>query len=115
MIKEACPNGGAFIRLGKDGWWYEAKDTAASEKVGYTLREMLGEQYKSSSKSKGRRRQVQNTARTSSISSSSNITISTTSSSSSDDDEDDHSKILAVQYASDRVSSSLFLKEEEQR
>ncbi len=51
MIQEACPLG-AFIRLGKDGRWYEVKTAVATEKVGYTLRELLGEQYKSSSKTK---------------------------------------------------------------
>eukprot|EP00934_Nitzschia_sp_Nitz4_P002147 Nitzschia sp. Nitz4//scaffold632_size2203//310//1338//NITZ4_009299-RA/size2203-processed-gene-0.1-mRNA-1//-1//CDS//3329555922//2147//frame0 len=58
VIREACPLG-AFVRLGKDGKWYEVKDVAASEKVGYTLRDLLGDQYKSSSRSKGRRRKGQ--------------------------------------------------------
>eukprot|EP00934_Nitzschia_sp_Nitz4_P006810 Nitzschia sp. Nitz4//scaffold296_size27349//23702//24739//NITZ4_008201-RA/size27349-processed-gene-0.25-mRNA-1//-1//CDS//3329546276//6800//frame0 len=58
VIREACPLG-AFVRLGKDGKWYEVKDAVASEKVGYTLRELLGDQYKSSSRSKVRRRQGQ--------------------------------------------------------
>lgn len=55
MIREACPIG-AFIRLGKDGRWCEVKQAVATEKVGYTMRELLGDRYKSSSKSKARLR-----------------------------------------------------------
>ena len=51
MIREACPLG-AFIRAGKDGRWYDVKDSVAMEKVGYTLRELLGDRYTSSSQSK---------------------------------------------------------------
>jgi hypothetical protein len=58
MIREACPLG-AFIRLGKDGRWYEVTEAVATEKVGYTMRELLGDRYKSSSKSKARVRRCQ--------------------------------------------------------
>ena len=51
MMREACPLG-AFVRLRADGRWYEVKEAVASEKVGYTMRELLGEMYKSSSRSR---------------------------------------------------------------
>lgn len=59
VIREACPLG-AFVRLGKDGRWYEVKDSVASEKVGYTLRELLGDNYRSSSRAKALRRALGN-------------------------------------------------------
>jgi hypothetical protein len=40
---------GAFIRLGRDGRWCRVSESVAREKVGYTFRELLGENYKSSS------------------------------------------------------------------
>jgi hypothetical protein len=44
-LREACPQdgggSGAFIRLGKDGHWYEVSDAVAREKTGYTFRDML--------------------------------------------------------------------------
>jgi len=49
-IRDACPVG-AFVRY-KHGRWYEVEDTVAHEKVGYTFRELIGEQYRSSSKAK---------------------------------------------------------------
>lgn len=57
-IRNACPVGG-FVKLGKDGRWYEVTDRIAREKVGYTFRDLLCDQYQSSSKSKvlARRRQ----------------------------------------------------------
>lgn len=81
MIREACPLG-AFIRLGKDGRWYEVKEAVATEKVGYTMRELLGEQYKSSSKSKALVRRYQAHDERSCSSSSSRISESLLSSSS---------------------------------
>lgn len=56
MMREACPLG-AFVRLRQDGQWYEVKEAVASEKVGYTMRELLGEMYKSSSRSRVLKRQ----------------------------------------------------------
>jgi len=49
MIEDSCPNGGAFVRLGSDDRWYTVRDSVATEKVGYTMRELLGERYRSSS------------------------------------------------------------------
>ena len=58
-IRDACPVG-AFIKLDKTtGRWYEVTDSnSAREKVGYTFRELLGDKYKSSSKSKCVKRSV---------------------------------------------------------
>jgi hypothetical protein len=42
----------AFVRLDRNGRWYEVPDAVASEKVGYTMRELVGERYRSSSKAK---------------------------------------------------------------
>ena len=52
MIREACPNGGAFIKMSDDGRWQEWGDFLAREKVGYVLRDLLHTRYRSSSKSK---------------------------------------------------------------
>lgn len=49
MFVEACPEGGAFVRLGPDDRWYTVRDSVATEKIGYTMRELLGERYRSSS------------------------------------------------------------------
>ncbi len=49
-IQEACPVG-AFLKY-EDGGWWEVSDCAAREKVGVVLRDLLHEQYKSSTKSK---------------------------------------------------------------
>ena len=54
-VQNACPVGG-FIRLGKNQRWYEVSKQVAREKVGYTLRELLGDKYKSSSKAKASKR-----------------------------------------------------------
>ena len=50
-IRSVCPIG-AFVRFGQDERWYEVPDSVAMEKVGYTLRELVGERYRSSSKAK---------------------------------------------------------------
>ena len=55
-IRVVCPEG-AFVRFGPDGRWYEVPDSVAMEKVGYTLRELVGERYRSSSKAKKAARQ----------------------------------------------------------
>lgn len=52
-IQEAM---GMFVRRGIDGRWYKVDDTVAREKIGYVLRDLLGDKYKSSSKSKVARR-----------------------------------------------------------
>lgn len=50
-VRELNPLG-AFVRLGSDGRWYEVPDAVATEKVGYTMRELVGEKYQSSSRAK---------------------------------------------------------------
>ena len=57
-VRNACPLG-AFVRLGKDGRWYEVSEAVAREKVGYTFRELLGDRYRSSSKAKAAKRSQQ--------------------------------------------------------
>jgi len=52
MFEDVCPDGGAFVRVGTDGRWYKVQDAVATEKVGYTMRELLGERYRSSSTGK---------------------------------------------------------------
>ena len=56
QIYEANPNGGAFVKHGKDGRWYEVSPSAARERVTYAFRDLLSDSYKSSSKSKVERR-----------------------------------------------------------
>jgi len=52
IFEDNCPDGGAFVRLCSDNRWYTVKDSVATEKVGYTMRELLGERYRSSSRGK---------------------------------------------------------------
>ena len=59
MIRKACKGIGAFVKHAKDGKWYDLDDGVAREKVGYIFRDLLSDQYKSSSKSKVARRQRQ--------------------------------------------------------
>jgi hypothetical protein len=58
MIRDACKGGkGAFVKHVKSaGEWYELDASVAREKVGYVFRDLLADQYKSSSKSKVARR-----------------------------------------------------------
>lgn len=48
--------GGMFVRLDTKGHWYKVSETVAREKIGYVLRDLLCDNYKSSSKSKVARR-----------------------------------------------------------
>jgi hypothetical protein len=58
MIREACPEGGGFVKHIKNGRWYEVDDSIAREKVGYVFRDLLSDRrYRSSSKAKVARRQ----------------------------------------------------------
>lgn len=61
ITRTACARG-AFIKYSSTNKrWYEVDDNVAREKVGYTMREVLGPIYKSSSESKvARRRQEKN-------------------------------------------------------
>eukprot|EP00934_Nitzschia_sp_Nitz4_P001838 Nitzschia sp. Nitz4//scaffold2_size372955//228695//229616//NITZ4_000440-RA/size372955-processed-gene-0.520-mRNA-1//-1//CDS//3329546829//1838//frame0 len=43
---------GQFIQMDEDKRWYIVNDTVAREKIGYVLRDLLADQYKSSSKQK---------------------------------------------------------------
>jgi hypothetical protein len=56
MVRNACPEGGAFVKHVKNGLWYEVDDAVAREKVGYAFRDLLYHRYRSSSKSKVMRR-----------------------------------------------------------
>lgn len=58
-VQTACPTA-AFVKF-QDGRWWEVDDDVAREKIGYILRDLLHDRYKSSSKSKtaNRRRQTQ--------------------------------------------------------
>ena len=63
IIKSACTENdceAAFVRY-CNGRWYEVDDSVAREKCGYTLRDLLADQYESSSKRKvaKKRRQKQ--------------------------------------------------------
>lgn len=49
---KSSDHGPPFVRLGPDGRWYQVRDSVAREKVGYTMRELLGERYRSSSTAK---------------------------------------------------------------
>jgi hypothetical protein len=82
MIHDACKGGkGAFVKHAKNCRWYEQDYSVAREKVGYVFRDLLADEYKSSSKSKVARRRrptlLQRQESTSSMqSSSSSSTIS---------------------------------------
>jgi len=59
MVRDACPIG-AFIKKvgqGDDCIWVEVNESTAREKVGYVFRDLLSDQYRSSSKSKAAKRQ----------------------------------------------------------
>jgi hypothetical protein len=57
MIRDACKGGkGAFVKHTNNGQWYELDNSVAREKVGYVVRDLLADEYKSSSKSKVARR-----------------------------------------------------------
>ena len=59
-VYDSCPNKGlgAFIKRTspKNGRWYEVGNSHAREKIGYVFRDLLGDKYRSSSKSKVARR-----------------------------------------------------------
>lgn len=56
-IRQASPHGGFVKEI--DGVWYEVGDHLAREKTGQALREQLHSHYKSSAKSKRRRRKLE--------------------------------------------------------
>lgn len=55
MVRDACPVGAFIKKVGQ--FWVEVDDSVAREKVGYTFRDLLCDQYRSSSKSKALKRQ----------------------------------------------------------
>ena len=58
MVRVACPKDAAFIKLVNGRWW-SLNDFRAREKVGYVLRDLLHDKYRSSSKAKVAKRRVQ--------------------------------------------------------
>jgi hypothetical protein len=58
MVQVACPRGAAFIKLVNGRWW-QVDTLTAREKVGYVLRDLLSDKYKSSSKAKVAKRRIQ--------------------------------------------------------
>lgn len=50
-VREASPIG-SFVKKEKDGTWWEVGDQVAREKIGYIIRDLLHDRYRSSSKSK---------------------------------------------------------------
>jgi hypothetical protein len=54
-VHDGCPTGGAFIKFHNQRW-SEVDNRKAREKVGYVLRDLLSDRYKSSSRSKVSRR-----------------------------------------------------------
>ena len=58
IVEAGCPYGGAFVRFIGGRWW-EVDGSAAREKVGYVLRDLLHDKYRSSSKSKAANRRRQ--------------------------------------------------------
>jgi hypothetical protein len=56
-VRQASPEGGFIKRQG--GCWFEVGDHVAREKVGQSFRDLLHTKYKSSTKAKKRRREVQ--------------------------------------------------------
>ena len=57
-VHKESPNGG-FVKKMNDGRWCEVGDNLAREKVAQSFRDLLHDQYKSSTKSKRQRRKLQ--------------------------------------------------------
>jgi hypothetical protein len=51
IIQTACRRKGAFVKFAEGSWW-EVREQTAREKIGYILRDLLADKYRSSSKSK---------------------------------------------------------------
>jgi len=52
MVRESCPDGGAFVKCDDKGKWHEVSEVIARERVASIFRDFLHDQYRSSSKSK---------------------------------------------------------------
>mmetsp|Transcript_19870 Transcript_19870/g.30101 ORF Transcript_19870/g.30101 Transcript_19870/m.30101 type:complete len:361 (-) Transcript_19870:304-1386(-) len=59
MVRELSPGGGFIKRDAETGSWHEVGDHLAREKVGQTMRDALHHRYRSSTKSKKKRRQIE--------------------------------------------------------
>lgn len=59
IVRDLSPGGGFIKRDAERGSWHEVGDHLAREKVGQTIRDALHHQYRSSTKSKKKRRQVE--------------------------------------------------------
>jgi hypothetical protein len=77
-IKESCPEG-AFVKFDGQRWW-EVSESTAREKVSATFRDMLSDQYKSSTKNKVARRRVRKALASSSRKTPENVTSTISSS-----------------------------------
>ena len=53
-VRKACPRGGCFVKF-ENGRWYDIGDSLAREKVGQGFRDLLHDQYKSSTRAKRRK------------------------------------------------------------
>lgn len=65
LIRESCPEGGAFIKKDGSGRWHEVRDVIARERVASIFRDFLHDQYRSSSKSKVEKRREKRINKTS--------------------------------------------------
>lgn len=52
MIRDSCPEGGAFVKCDSEGRWHEVSEVISRERVASIFRDFLHDQYRSSSKSK---------------------------------------------------------------
>jgi len=67
-IREASSSGIGFVKLMKDGRWYEVEEHVLREKIGQRFRDLLHDQYSSSSKAKQLRRKNREDSKASNIS-----------------------------------------------
>jgi hypothetical protein len=65
LIRESCPEGGAFVKKDSSGRWHEVRDVMARERVASIFRDFLHDQYRSSSKSKVEKRREKRVKQTS--------------------------------------------------
>eukprot|EP00934_Nitzschia_sp_Nitz4_P004711 Nitzschia sp. Nitz4//scaffold135_size62275//7961//8842//NITZ4_006345-RA/size62275-processed-gene-0.29-mRNA-1//-1//CDS//3329535548//4701//frame0 len=52
LIRDSCPEGGAFVKCDSEGRWHEVSEVISRERVASIFRDFLHDQYRSSSKSK---------------------------------------------------------------
>ena len=85
IIEDSCPTAAFIKKSDSDGLWYPVDQTKAREKVGYVMRDLLHDNYKSSTKAKVEKRRRQREARRSSTSSNVSSSSSVSESSSTSD------------------------------